>query len=157
MAGVVKTRSGHDNSYEAVVSGTSVQAGDLVVPSTKDATNAGVQGITVAGDAAADTLGVAASLAVPAADQNTSGTLSNGYPVAYPHAPDALTTVYRQCEVDVTYDAAAVGYGVKLCASASGNVRAWVSGTDGPETLVGSCAEVGGVGASGGVAKAYIY
>lgn len=152
MAGVNKVRKGHDDVYEAVAV---VQGGQLVVPAA-GATNAGVQGITVAGDAAKNVLGVAARLAEPVADQGLAATDGDGYPVAYPNPVNELTAVYKDCVVPVTYTAAAVGFGAKLVAAASGAVRAF-GGTDTADMIVGECRVVGGMGAAGGTGLAYIY
>lgn len=152
MAGVNKVRIGHDDVYEAVAV---VQGGQLVVPAA-GATNAGVQGITVAGAAATNVLGVAARRAEPVASQNLAATDGDGYPVAYPNPVNELTAVYKGCVVEVTYTAAAVGYGAKLVAAANGEVAPAAAGTDAQE-LVGECRVVGGMGAAGGTGLAYIY
>lgn len=154
MAGVNKVRIGHDDVYEAV---DPVQGGQLVVAKA-GATNPGVQGITPAGAGALNVLGVAARAAEPLADQNLSGTDSDGYPVAYPNPVNELTAVYKRAVVPVTYAAVAVGFGNKLKAAANGTVTPFVDGTDTDASLiVGECRVVGGMGAGGGVGLAYIY
>lgn len=153
MSGINKVSHGHDQVFEAVAV---VNGGQLVVPTT-GATNPGVQGVTVAGDAAVNVVGVAARRAEPVANQNLTGTDPDGFPVTYPNPVNELTAVYRQAIVPVTYTAVAVSYGTKLCAAASGAVRAWVSGTDPASAIVGECAQPGGVSSAGGTALAYIY
>jgi hypothetical protein len=153
MAGANKVRTGDADVYEAV---DVVNGGQLVVPKA-GATNANVQGVTPAGDAAVNVLGVAARRAEPVADQNLSSTDGDGYPVVYPNTVNELTTVYKHAVVSVTYTAAAVGFGVKLAAAASGNVRAFVAGTDPVDSVVGECRVVGGMGSGGGAGLALIY
>lgn len=153
MSGANKVRTGDADVYEAVAV---VNGGQLVVPAT-GATNASVQGITVAGDAAVNVLGVAARLAEPVANQDLSGTDSDGYPVVYPNPVNELTTVYKHAVVAVTYTAAAVGFGAKLAAAAGGKVRAFVAGTDPVDAMVGECRVVGGMGSGGGSGLALIY
>lgn len=152
MAGVNKVRIGHDDVYEATAV---VEGGQLVVPAA-GATNAGVQGIAVAGAAATNVLGVAARRAEPVANQNLATTDGDGYPVAYPNPVSELTTVYKGCVVEVTYTAAAVGFGDKLVAAANGAVAAAGATPDARE-VVGECRVVGGMGAAGGKGLAYIY
>lgn len=165
MAGVNKNRIGHDDVYEATVA---IAGGLLVVPAT-GAINPGKQGIAIAGDGADDVLGVSARLAQPTALTVGSTTDGDGYPVLEVSPVNELTTVYKRCVVDVTYTAAAVGFGAKLVAAANGHVRAYVSlaeaaGTeatsltgDDPSAIIGECRVVGGMGSGGGVGKAYIY
>lgn len=152
MAGVNKTRIGNDDIYEA----TAVVDGGLLVVPAAGATNAGVQGIAVAGDGADNCLGVAARRAEPLANQNLTGTDGDNYPLTYANPVNELTAVYKNCVLDVTYTAAAVGFGAKLASAAGGHVRAWVA-ADGPESIVGECRVVGGMGAGGGTGKALIY
>lgn len=152
MAGVNKSRIGHDDVYEAVAV---VNGGQLVVPAA-GATNPGKQGIAPAGAGATDVLGVAARRAEPVADQSLSGTDADGYPIAYANPVNELTTVYKGCVVKVTYTAAAVAFGAKLVAAANGEVAAAGAAPDARE-LVGECRVVGGMGAAGGVGDAYIY
>lgn len=152
MAGVIKQRHGNDDIYEATAV---IEGGILVVPAA-GATNPGVQGIAVAGDGADNCLGVTARRAEPVANQNLAATDGDGYPVTYPNPVSELTAVYKNAVVPVTFTASAVGYGAKLAAAANGHVRAWV-GADGPESIVGECRVVGGMGAGGGVGLALIY
>jgi hypothetical protein len=152
MAGVVKTRVGDDDVYEATAV---VNGGDLVVPAA-GATNPSVQGIAQAGATALDVLGVAARRAEPVASQNLSGTDADGFPIAYPNPVNELTTVYKHCVTTVVYTAAAVAFGTKLKAAANGQVQAWVS-TDSSAAVIGECRVVGGMSASGGAGLAYIY
>lgn len=152
MAGVNRVRSGDSDIYEAT---EVVEGGQLVVPAT-GATNPGVQGIAVAGAGAANVLGVAARRAEPLADQSLTGTDADGYPVAYANPVNELTAVYKDAVVQVTYTAAAVGYGDKLIAAANGAVAAAPAATDAQE-IVGECRVVGGMGAAGGVGPALIY
>lgn len=151
MAGVNKVSHGHDEVYEAVAV---VAGGQLVVPAA-GATLPGKQGVTVAGDAAKNVLGVASRRAEPFASQNTTSTDADGYPVTYANPVNELVTVYKQCIVQVTYTAAAVAFGAKLAAAANGAVRAWVS-ADGPDAIIGECRVVGGMGSGGGAGLAYI-
>lgn len=153
MAGVNKVRVGNDDIYEATVV---IAGGQLVVPNA-GATNAGVQGIKVAGAGATDVLGVAAREAEPVANQNLASTDGDGYPVAYPNPVNELTAVYKGCVVPVTYTAVAVAFGKKLKAAANGAVAAWVSGTDASDLIVGECRVVGGMGSGGGTGLALIY
>ena len=161
MAGVVKTRQGDDDVYEAI---TAVNGGDLVVPSTVGVTNPTVQGIAQAGAAAANVLGVAARRAEPVTSQNLSGTDADGFPVAYPNPVSELTTVYKHCVTTVVYTAAAVAFGTKLQAAANGQVQAWVpqgatyaQGAGNANQIIGECRVVGGMSAAGGPGLAYIY
>lgn len=153
MAGVNKNRQGEDDVYEATVV---IDGGQLVIPAT-GATNAGVQGIAVAGAGAQNVLGVAARRAEPVASQNLTSTDGDGYPVAYPNPVSELTTVYKRAVVEVTYAAVAAGFGVKLKAAANGTVTPLVVGTDADCIAVGECRVVGGMGAGGGKGFAYIY
>jgi len=152
MAGVNKVSHGHDDVYEAV---GVVNGGNLVIPAT-GATNPSLQGVNVAGDAAKNVLGVASRRAEPVANQNLTGTDSDGYPVTYANPVNELVTVYKQCVTHVVYTAAAVGFGAKLAAAANGAVRAWVA-DDGFDAAIGECRVVGGMGAAGGSGLAYIY
>lgn len=154
MAGVNKVRSGDADTYEAV--GAAIPGGTLVV-AVAGATNAGVQGIEAAGDAAQNVLGVTARLAQPTANPVDSTTDADGYPVLAVNPVNELTTVYKHAVVEVTYTAAAVGFGAKLVAAANGEVRAAVAGTDAAEAVVGECRVVGGMGAAGGKGLALIY
>lgn len=153
MSGVVKTRIGDDDIYEATAV---VNGGDLVIPSGV-ATNASLQGVAQAGATALNVLGVAARRAEPVGSQNLSGTDADGYPIAYPNPVNELTTVYKHCVTTVVYTAVAVAFGVKLKAAANGQVAAWVSGTDSSAAVIGECRVVGGMGAGGGKGLAYIY
>jgi hypothetical protein len=151
MAGINKVVTGDQDVYEAVAV---VDGGNLVIPAA-GATLPGKQGITKAGDAAKNVLGVAARRAEPVASQNLTSTDADGYPVTYPNPVSELTTVYRSAVVPVVYTAVAVGFGAKLAAAANGQVRAWVAG-DGADAIIGECRQVGGVSASGGVGLALI-
>lgn len=150
-----KQSSGDDIVYEAV--DANLNAGVVVIPSTT-ATVSGLQGIKVAGDAAVNVLGVSAKSCVTEANQaaDAVGTEGYGYPFVDASVPTARTTVWNHAVVPVTYTAVAVAYGTRLCAAASGAVRAWVSGTDPADSIIGWCAQPGGVSASGGVALARI-
>lgn len=152
MTGVPKVRIGHDDTYEATVA---IDGGVLVIPAT-GATNPGVQGIAIAGDAAKNVLGVTSRRAEPVANQNLTGTDADGYPFVNVNPVNELVTVYKRAVVKVTYTAAAVAYGVKLAAAANGAVRAWAS-ADGPDAVVGECRVVGGMSSAGGAGLAYIY
>lgn len=155
MAGVSKSRLGNDDIYEA----TEVIEGGQLVVAANGATNPGVQGIAVAGAGALDVLGVAARRAEPVASQNLSGTDADGFPVTYVNPVNELTAVYKGCVIEVTYTAAAVGFGVKLAAAANGEVAAFsdASGAGDPAAIVGECRVVGGMGAGGGKGLALIY
>lgn len=153
MAGVNKVRVGHDDIYEAVAV---IEGGQLVIPAA-GATNAGVQGINVAGAAAQNVLGVAGRRAAPVASQGLTGTTDGDYPVTYPNTINELTVVYKRCVVEVTYAAVAAGFGVKLKAAANGTVTPLVVGTDADCLAVGECRVIGGMGAGGGKGLAYIY
>lgn len=154
MAGVVKTRQGDDDVYEAI---TAVNGGDLVVPSSVGVTNPTVQGIAQAGATALNVLGVAARRAEPVSSQNLTSTDADGYPVAYPNPVSELTAVYKHCVTTVVYTAVAVPFGTKLKAAANGQVQAWVSGTDSSAAVIGECRVVGGMSSAGGAGLAYIY
>lgn len=156
MSGVPKTRHGHDDVYEA----TAVIDGGLLVVPAAGATNPGVQGIAVAGAAAANVLGVTARRAEPVANQSLTGTDADGYPVAYPNPVNELVTVYKRAVLDVTYaSGTAVAFGQKLQSAANGQVTAYsdATGSGDPATIVGECRVVGGMGTGGGKGKAYIY
>lgn len=154
MSAIAKVSHGHDDVYEAV--DANLAAGVLVIPSTT-ATVSGLQGIKVAGDAAVNVLGVSAKSCVTEANQaaDAVGDEGYGYPFVDVSVPTARTTVWKQCVVPVTFTAAAVAFGVKLCAAANGAVRAWVSGTDPADSIVGESRCV--MSAAGGVGKAFIY
>lgn len=153
MTAVTKYVTGDADVYEA----TEVIDGGLLVIPASGATNPGKQGIAKAGATALNVLGVTARRAEPVANQGLTGTDGDGYPTVYPNPVNELTTVYKNCVVDVTYTAVAVGFGVKLKAAAAGQVAAWVSGTDSSAAVVGECRVVGGMSSAGGVGKAYIY
>lgn len=155
MAAIAKVNKGDDLTYEAV--DANLAAGVIVIPSTT-ATESGLQGIKVATDAAVNPLGVSSRSAVTAANQaaDAVGNESYGYPFADVSVPQPTLAVYSHGVFPVTYTAAAVAYGTKLCAAAAGAVRAWVSGTDPASSIVGWCAQVGGVSSAGGVALARI-
>ena len=148
MAGTNKRVVGDDEVYEAT--NIVVPSGVVVIPHTGTPVNAGKQGITVAGDAAKNVLGVSAARAVPVSLQVTSGTDADGYPVAMPFVDNELVTVYAHGVVNVTYTAVAVAYGAKLAAAANGQVRAWIT-ADGADAIIGVCKVVGGMSAAGGV------
>jgi hypothetical protein len=153
MAGVPKTRIGHDDVYEAVAT---IPGGRLVVPAD-GATNPGKQGIDLAGDAAVDVLGVASRLAQPTPEVVESETDADGYPSLAVSPVNELVTVYKRCVLKVEYtDDGAIDFGAKLAAAADGMVRLWVTG-DGAAAMVGECRVVGGMSADGGVGLAYIY
>lgn len=156
MAGVAKVRIGHDDIYEAV--GAAIEGG-VLVQAVAGATNPGVQGIQAASAGSTTVLGVTARRAEPVGSQNLTGTDADGFPVAYPNPVNELTAVYKGCVVEVTYTAAAVSFGQKLQAAASGEVTAFsdASGAGDPEAIVGECRVVGGMGAGGGKGLAYIY
>jgi hypothetical protein len=153
MAGVVKSRQGDDDIYEAI---TAVNGGDLVVPSTVGVANPTVQGIAQAGAAAVNVLGVAARRAEPVSSQNLTSTDADGYPVAYPNPVSELTAVYKHCVTTVVYTAAAVAFGAKLVAAANGQVAAAGAAPD-SRTVIGECRVLGGMTGAGGAGLAYIY
>lgn len=153
MAGVNKVVTGDNDVYEAT---EVVEGGQLVVPAD-GATLAGKQGVAVAASGATDVLGVAARRAEPVADQNQSGTDSDGYDVTYVTTINELTTVYKHAVVPVGYLASAVGFGAKLVAATGGKVKAFTSGTDDASLIVGECRVVGGMGSGGGTGLALIY
>lgn len=153
MTAVNVSRSGEADVYEAV---DQVNGGQLVVAKA-GATQPGKQGITPAGDGSRVVLGVAARRATPVALQVQNATDGDGYDNLIINPVNELTTVYKQKVVNVTYTAAAVTFGTKLAAAASGAVRAFVAGTDAADAVVGECRVVGGVGAAGGVGYALIY
>ena len=148
MAGINKVSHGDDEVYEAMTA--AIQGGNLVVPAA-GATNPGIQGAAVAGDAAINVIGVAAREALPVSLQTTTGTDGDGYPYVAPNQVNELFTVYSHAVVPVVYTAAAVAFGAALCTAAGGKVRAWVSGTDRADTIVGFCRVVGGMSSAGGV------
>lgn len=156
MPGTVKVNT-QDLSYEAV--DANLASGVMCIPSTT-ATTTGLQGVKVAGDAAVNALGVSANGAVTAANQAAAQNTTDGNPEAFPvlslGVDDVLVTLYDHAVCWVTYTAAAVAYGARLCCAASGAVRAWVSGTDPASAIIGFCANPGGVSSAGGLAKAFI-
>lgn len=153
MAGVPKTRKGNEDVYEAVAV---VREGRFVIPAA-GATNPGVQGITEAGDAAINSVGISSRRAEPLANQNLTSTDADGYPAVYPNPVNELVTCYKEAVIKVTYTAAAVGFGTKLCVAAGGTVRAWVTGVDPVTSIIGECRVVGGISAAGGVGFALVY
>lgn len=152
MSGIVKSRTGDNDVFEATVV---INGGNLVVPAS-GATNPTVQGIALAGAAAVNCIGVAARRAEPVANQNLTGTDGDGYPYVYPNPVNELTTVYRDCVVPVVYTAAAVAFGAKLVCAANGQVAA-AGATPDARTVIGECRVVGGISAAGGTGLAYIY
>jgi hypothetical protein len=156
MSAVVK-RNVEDLVYEAVVN--NLVGGEVVIPSTT-ATESGLQGVVVATNAADNVLGVASKPSVTAANRAalTAGTgpAPGNYPFVDAGIPSATLTVYNNCVTTVTYDAVAIDYGDPICASANGNVREWISGTDAASAKIGWCAQPGGVSAAGGKALARI-
>jgi hypothetical protein len=156
MAQSINPRTtGDADVYEAV--DANLIAGVFVIPSAT-ATESGLQGVAVAGNAAKNVVGVSAKSAVTAANRaaEENGTLTDGYPFTDASVPDATLTVYRRKVVPVTYTAAAVGFGAKIASAAAGQARAWVTG-DGPDAIVGECRVVGGMSSAGGVGLAYLY
>lgn len=154
MGSINKVRVGNDDVYEAT---EPVAAGDLVVPAS-GATISGKQGVAVAGAAAVNVLGVASESADTDANLSDSGTGDDGYPVTTVHQVDPLVTVYKGAVVEVTYTAAAVGYGDKIVAAANGEVAAYDSVAPDPVgSIVGECRVVGGMGSGGGKGLALIY
>lgn len=149
MGSINKSQVGDDLTFEAV--DANLAAGVLVIPSTT-ATHSGLQGIKVATDAAVNVLGVSARSAVTFANQaaaQAGASGADGYPFVDPAIPDATLTVYSRGIVPILFTAVAVAYGIKLCAAASGSVRAWVAGTDVPSAIIGHCANPGGVSSAG--------
>lgn len=147
---IQRRSSGREDVYEVV--DANLAAGLLVIPSTT-ATSTGLQGVKVATDSATTVLGATAKATITAANQAAASTPTlDGYPGVDASVPLATTTVFSDGVVPLTYTAVAVAYGVRLCAAASGAVRAWVSGTDHADAIIGWCAQVGGVGSGGGVA-----
>ena len=151
MAAITRRSSGDAETYEAV--DANLAAGVLVIPSTT-ATHSGLQGVKVAGDAAQNVLGVSMRSAVTFANQAAAqvGDGSDGYPFVDTAVPDATLAVENHGIFPLTYTAAAVAYGDRLCAAAAGAVRKFVAGTDASDAVIGWCAEPGGVSSSGGVA-----
>lgn len=154
MSAITKVSHGDDQVYEAV--DANLAAGVVVIPSTTT-TDSGLQGIKVAGNTAKNVVGVSAKSCITAANQAAAqaGTGSDGYPFVDVAAPSELTTVYSHAVVPVTYTAAAVAYGAKLAAAASGAVRAWVTADD-ADAIIGHCRVVGGMSSAGGVGLAFI-
>lgn len=155
MTGVTKVRTGDADVYEATAV---VEGGQLVIPGGT-ATNPGKVGVVPSTAGAANVLGVASRRAEPVANQNLASTDGDGYPVVYPNPVNELVTVYKHAVVEVTYTAAAVAYGAKLQAAASGAVTAYsdASAAGDPATIVGECRVVGGMGSGGGKGLALIY
>lgn len=141
----------NDTNSKYLMGGSLVEAvgtvdAELNLPNVKAATDASVK---VLGVALKDTL-----VGTISGDATTD---TYGFPILDVSVPERTTTVERGGVYPVTYTAAAVLFGVKLCTAANGKVRAWVSGTDTPASIIGECAEPAGVSSSGGVAKALIY
>lgn len=151
MAAINRVTSGDFETYEAV--DANLASGVLVIPSTT-ATHSGLQGVKVATDAAVNVLGVSMRSAVTFANQAAAevGSGSDGYPFVDVAIPDATLAVEGKGVFPLNYTAAAVAYGVPLCAAAAGAVRAWVSGSDPASAIVGTCRQPGGVSSAGGVA-----
>lgn len=147
-----------DVVYEAITA--NVVGGLMVIPNTT-ATTTGAQGATNAGDAAINCLGVAYKDAVTVANRAAQENGTTGAPGSFPLAdftvPDCTFTAGRQGYYPVVYTAVAVAYGTKLCCAAAGKVRAWVTGTDAVASIIGECAQKGGVSSAGGVGTAYLY
>jgi hypothetical protein len=143
----------HDDDplvYENVT-GAVILGGKLAVPNAGATFDPTVQGFAAAGDAAKNVLGVTEHDTVPrslrAATENGTTSYDAGYPTYDASVPDATTTVYNDVVGYMNYTAACAN-GAKLAAAANGDVRPWVTG-DGPDAIVGSCVQPGGVTAPG--------
>ena len=149
MSGFNKVSHGDDQTYEAV--DAALAGGVLVIPSTTATVNAGLQGVKVATAGALNVLGVSARSALPVANQTTSGTDSDGFPIVSPNQVSELLTVYSKGVFNLTFTAVAVAHGTRLKAAAGGAVAAFVHGTDDPSMVIGYCVQPGGVSSAGGL------
>jgi len=124
-----------------------VKGGQLV-----EARSAGLVGVAAVGSKVC--LGVASKDAVPTATSQDGTDSVTGLPIIneYPYSP--YVAVYDEGYFNLTY-AAAAAFGQKLKCAANGQVTPFVSGTDTPDMLVGSCQEPLGV-ASGAVGLTHI-
>lgn len=156
MSGLVKNNV-EDITYEAV--DANLVGGNLVIPSTT-ATVSGLQGMKVAGSAAVNVLGAVNKDCVTEANraalETGSGPAPGNFPFVDASVPGATAAVYQRGFFKLVYTAVAVAYGVKLCAAANGQVRAWVSGTDAVDSIIGWCAQPGGVSSAGGTGLVFL-
>jgi hypothetical protein len=149
-------------TYEAVGAGN-ITGGQLVIPSTANPTSdPSLGGCDVAGDAAVNVLGVAYKDAVPVHNRAAFETATTGYPggfnVVDVSVPDATVVAANDVVGKFTFTTACA-LGDPICAAsnaaagttvgAAGKVRKWVSGTDSPAAIIGSCQQPGGVAANG--------
>lgn len=154
-------------TYEAVGAAV-IKGGQLVVPSSAAATSdPTLGGCDVAGDAAVNVLGVAYKDALPLALRaaQESGTTGSGYFLTDVSVPDA-TCVAANDVVGYFQFTTACALGDPICAAsnaaagtvrvdAAGKVRKWLTATDSPASVIGSCQQPGGV-AGGAVGLARI-
>lgn len=154
MPGTVLRTTG-ELVYEAV--DANLNSGVLVIPSTTATSDPTLQGVKVATDAAKNVLGFSSHNAVTAANLAAleSGTDAFGNNFINASIASSKVTVYERGVGKLTYTAAAVAYGAKLCAAANGAVRAWLT-ADGADAMVGWCCQPGGVSSAGGVFLAFI-
>lgn len=129
-----------------------ILGGVLVVPSTTATTDPSLQGYSVSGDAAVNVMGVTAQDAVPVSVQATYENGNAPYDASYPFidvsVPGPTSAIYNDVVGKLNYTTAAA-YGDKLCSAAAGGVRKWLTATDDPAAIVGSCVQPGGVAAAG--------
>lgn len=155
--GTVKITVGDDEVYEAV--DANLAAGHVVIPSTT-ATESGLPGMKVSGDAALNTLGVVINNCITAANRDAGQYAVGPTPMSEAGIdftiPDATSTVYSHFIGRIQYTAAVCGFGDPICSAAAGCIRKWVTGTDNPAAIIGWCAEPGGVSSAGGFKKARI-
>lgn len=151
-------RNEGDITYEVV--DANLKGGVLVIPSTTATSDPSLQGVKVATDAAVNVVGILGTDCVTAANQAAAQSFTGSDPGDYAFTdvsvPGPTSVVYDHGFFPMTYTAVAVAYGIKLCAAASGAVRAWVSGTDPASSIIGWCAQPGGVGSGGGVALGHL-
>lgn len=137
-------------TYEALTA--IIKGGQIVVPTAGATFDPTLQGIAVSGDAALNVLGVASKDAVPRSLRAGYETGNTAYDTAYIatdiSVPDADVTVYNDVVGYVNFTGACA-YGEPICSAVNGGVRHWVTGTDNPAAIIGSCHQPGGVSAAG--------
>lgn len=144
-------------TYEAL---DNITGGQLVVPKAGTTSDPSLGGCTFSGDAAVNVLGVAAKDAVSLANRAALESSTLGGPGAYfdtnVAVPDATVVAYNDVVGKFQFTTA-TALGDPICAAdntvagttpgAAGKVRKWLTGTDSPAAIIGSCQQPGGVAA----------
>jgi hypothetical protein len=128
-----------------------IPGGRLVIPQTGATSDPTLQGMIVSGDAAKNVCGVTEHDTVPNSIRSGFESGTAAYDASYVSTdisvPGPTCAVYNDVVGYLNYTAACA-FGAKLAAAAAGAVRPWVL-ADGPDAIVGSCQQPGGVSAAG--------